>query len=184
MKPFRLWILVASTTILIPLTAHADFFELKLKATCFDPNTSKFTVQKTKLSGSALVAKLLNITPEEAAAFAFSYGAVDSSINIALRCNGNPDRSLAKNGTCKSIQETGDDPVKFAKVCRADLFDFTGVVVEGSVLCTSQGKTDSGLGPIAAKGTCVGNFVTNTMEICRLDGTIGKRFVPKGPCVN
>jgi len=184
MKVFCLWMLLACATIFIPLSAHADFFELKLKATCFDPNTGKFTVQKTKLSGSALIAKMLNITLEQASAYAFSYGAVDSSINVAFRCNGNPDRAFAKNGTCKSIQEAGTDPAKFAKVCRADLFDFTGVVVEGSILCTSQGKRDSGLGPIAAKGTCVGNFVTNATEICRLDGTIGKRFVPKGPCVN
>lgn len=183
MKTCRRSMLLATAMILVPLVARADLFELKLKATCFDPNAGKFTIQKTKLSSSALIAKLLNITPEEAAAFVFTYGATDSSVEIVPRCGGVPERTLARNGTCKAIEEPGNDPAKYARVCRDDLFDFTGVLVEGSILCSSQGKVDSGLGPIAAKGTCVGTFVTNAMEICRLDGTVGKRFAPKGPCV-
>jgi hypothetical protein len=116
MKMFRLWLL-AVATMLVPLSAHATYFELKLEATRFDLNAGKFTVQKRKLSTHAFIAKVMNIPPEDAAGL------------------------------------------------------------------TLPGKTDTGLGPIAAKGSCVGSFTTDAMEFCRIDGAIGKRFVEKGPCL-
>jgi hypothetical protein len=170
--------LTACVLLLASDARAAAFAELNVKATCFEL-TSKGSVGKTVQSKNDFVAEVLDKLPDDAKQYQFVIDSQSVEVSVVRTCDGAPQLDFSTATGCTAGLING----RIVDVCYALLSSsWISATVEGSLVCTLQGKLDSNSNPSSLKAMCAGSFHTSGDNFCEFEATGGKLFVAKGNC--